>query len=204
MFTVASFFAGVGGIDLGFKQTGECKTIYANEFDKYAIETLSLNLPDTYIDNRDIRDVKNEDIPNMDILIGGFPCQAFSIAGKREGFKDKKGRGELFFELVRIIKEKQPRVALFENVKNLLTHDNGNTFKVICNELDNLGYHYTYKILNSMDYGNIPQNRERIYIVAFKNKSDLCNFKWPLPIERTKTVSDVINFQSKEIELPIV
>lgn len=122
MYSVASFFAGVGGIDLGFEKTGQCKTIYANEFDEYAAETYEKNFP-IKIDNRDIREVKSEDVPYADIIVGGFPCQAFSIAGLQQGFHDDKGRGNLFFELARMLKKKKPQVALFENVKNLSSHD---------------------------------------------------------------------------------
>ena len=118
MFSVASFFAGVGGIDLGFEETGEFKTVYANEFDSYASETFEMNYPTVKVDQRDIHLVPVEDVPKTDVIIGGFPCQAFSIAGYRQGFEDKKGRGELFFELMRMVEAKKPRVALFENVKN--------------------------------------------------------------------------------------
>ncbi len=197
MFTVASFFAGVGGIDLGFEQTGKFKTVYANEFDEYAAETFELNFPKVKVDTRDVHVVKTEEVPNTDVIIGGFPCQAFSIAGYRQGFDDEKGRGELFFELVRMLENKRPRVALFENVKNLVGHDNGNTFRVICEQLDLLGYKYTYQVLNAMNYGNMAQNRERIYIVAFREEKDFAKFHWPLPIPLEKTVKDIIDFNSK-------
>ena len=131
MYTIASFFAGVGGIDLGFEQTGGFETIYANEFDSYAGETFELNFPKLKVDTRDVHIVPEQAVPGMDVIIGGFPCQAFSIAGYRKGFEDEKGRGELFFELVRMMEAKRPRAALFENVKNLVGHDNGNTFRVI-------------------------------------------------------------------------
>lgn len=197
MYKIASFFAGVGGIDLGFEQTHECKTIYANEFDAYASETFELNFQDVTVDQRDIHMVPAEDVPGCDIIIGGFPCQAFSIAGYRQGFDDEKGRGELFFELVRMMESKRPRVALFENVKNLVGHDNGNTFRVICEQLDILGYKYTYQVLNAMNYGNMAQNRERIYIVAFRDDEDYQKFKWPLPISLTTSVKDIIDFDGK-------
>lgn len=191
----ASFFAGVGGIDLGFEQAG-FHTIYANEFDNYAADTYEKNF-DIIVDRRDIHDVPANEVPDFDVLLAGFPCQAFSIAGYRQGFDDKKGRGDLFFELTRIIKAKKPRIAFFENVKNLVSHDNGNTFRVICKELDKLGYKYIQQVMNACEYGNVPQNRERIYIVAFKNKSDYANFKMPLPIPLTKTIKDVIDFNSE-------
>ncbi len=197
MYSVASFFAGVGGIDLGFEQTDKCKTVYANEFDPYAAATFELNFPEVKVDVRDIHDVKTDDVPDVDIIIGGFPCQAFSIAGLRMGFDDEKGRGELFFELVRMMKKKRPRVAMFENVKNLVGHDDGNTFRVICKSLDDLGYKYTYQVLNAMDYGNMAQNRERIYIVAFRDEADYTKFKWPQTIPLETTVRDIIDFDKK-------
>lgn len=196
MYTMASFFAGIGGIDLGFEQTGLFKTIYANEFDSYAASTFESNFY-VKIDQRDIHIVPTSEVPSVDIILGGFPCQAFSVAGRREGFSDEKGRGELFFELVRMMKALQPRVALFENVKNLVGHDNGNTFRVICNELESLDYGYTYQVLNAMYYGNLPQNRERIYIVAFKHDADFKNFIWPSPIALERTVRDVIDFEKQ-------
>ena len=197
MYTVASFFAGVGGIDLGFEQTGKCKTIYANEFHRYASETFEKNFPTIKVDQRDIHIVPENEVPYTDIIIGGFPCQAFSIAGYRRGFEDEKGRGDLFFELVRMMKAKKPRVAMFENVKNLVSHDNGNTLRIICEELEKLGYTYTYQVLNAMNYGNMAQNRERIYIVAFKNKEDFNKFKWPQTIPLTTSVKDIIDFTNK-------
>lgn len=196
-FTIASFFAGVGGIDLGFEQTKHFKTIFANEFDPYPSDTFALNFPHVNLVVEDIHNVKVEDIPDVDVVVGGFPCQAFSIAGYRQGFDDEKGRGELFFELVRVLENKRPRVALFENVKNLVGHDNGNTFRVICEQLDLLGYHYTYQVLNAMNFGNVPQNRERIYIVAFRDVEDYNRFSWPLPIPLTHSVKDVIDFENK-------
>ena len=196
-FTIASFFAGVGGIDLGFEQTKHFKTIFANEFDPYPSDTFASNFPHANLVVEDIHNVKVEDIPDVDVVVGGFPCQAFSIAGYRQGFDDEKGRGELFFELVRVLENKRPRVALFENVKNLVGHDNGNTFRVICEQLDLLGYHYTYQVLNAMNFGNVPQNRERIYIVAFRDVEDYNRFSWPLPIPLTHSVKDVIDFENK-------
>lgn len=200
MYTIASFFAGVGGIDLGFEQTGGFETIYANEFDSYASETFELNFPKLKVDTRDVHIVPEQAVPGADVIIGGFPCQAFSIAGYRKGFEDEKGRGELFFELVRMMEARRPRAALFENVKNLVGHDNGNTFRVICEQLDLLGYHYSHQVLNAMEYGNMAQNRERIYIVAFRDKSDYDNFHWPEKLPLTKTVKDIIDFDAKQDE----
>ena len=194
MLTIASFFAGVGGIDLGFQQTGRCRTVYANEFDSYPAATFQENFP-IKVDLRDINKVKSADVPITDIIVGGFPCQAFSIAGLRQGFQDKKGRGELFFQLARIVNANRPEAALFENVKNLVSHDDGRTFRIICEELQNMGYHIEYKVLNAMKYGNVAQNRERIYIVAFKNEAARQVFQWPEEIPLTNTVRDIIDFE---------
>jgi modification methylase bsp6I len=195
MLKCASLFAGVGGIDLGFEIAG-FKTVYANEFDPYAADTFEKNFSIT-VDRRDINTVPASELPDFDILLAGFPCQAFSIAGHRQGFNDTKGRGNLFFEVTRIIAEKKPRVAFFENVKNLVSHDNGNTFRTICKQLEDLNYKYLFQVMNSSEYGNIPQNRERIYIVAFRDKKDYANFSLPKSIPLTKTIKDIIDFNTK-------
>ena len=194
----ASFFAGVGGIDKGFEMAG-FKTIYANEFDKNASTTYKSNFPNVKIDICDIRDLdETNDIPDFDIMLAGFPCQAFSVAGYRQGFNDEKGRGNLFFELLRIIKKKKPKVIFLENVKNLVAHDDGNTFSVINNSLEELGYYVKPMVLNACNYGNIPQTRERIYIVCFKNKKHYKNFEFPKPIKLEKSLKKVLDFDSTQ------
>lgn len=200
----ASFFAGVGGIDIGFEGFGKKKSdkfeiIYANDIDSFPVTTYELNF-NLKADNRDIRDVvKNiDDIPDFDVMLAGFPCQAFSIAGYRQGFNDEKGRGTLFFELIKIIREKKPSIIFLENVKNLVSHNNGDTFSTIIDALKQEGYKSPhYKVLNAMEYGNIPQNRERIYIVAFKDDKLSVKFEFPNKIALTKKISDVIDFHSK-------
>lgn len=192
----ASFFAGVGGIDLGFEETGKFKVVFANEFDNYPVRTYEQNFK-LKVTEGDISKIEAKDVPNVDVVFGGFPCQAFSIAGYRKGFDDEKGRGTLFFEMFRIIKEKQPKVVFAENVKNLLTHDNGNTYRVIKEALQSEGYYVTEAVLNAMSYGNVPQNRERIYIVAFKDKEAYNRFHFPEPVELTTKLSDVIDFDNK-------
>lgn len=194
--TCASFFAGVGGIDLGFESQG-FRTIYANEFDEKARETFALNFPHVQLDGRDIREVQASEVPSTDIIVGGFPCQAFSTEGYQQGFHDEKGRGTLFFELARIIEEKQPPAIFLENVKNLVRHDKGNTLRVILKTLEDLGYYVTYQVMNAAEYGNIPQGRERIYIVGFKDKAVSERFQFPDKVELTKTVFDVIDFKTK-------
>ncbi len=199
-FAIAAFFSGVGGIELGFEQTNEFRVVYANEFDKYARQTYQLNYPDTYLDGRDIHAVLPEEIPleTVDVIVGGFPCQAFSIAGYRKGFEDD--RGDLFFELLRMIEAKKPKVIFVENVKNMVSHDHGNTFKVIREALTENNYFIKWKVLNSKDYGNIPQNRERIYIVGFDNKEAYDKFEFPEEIKLTTGLQDVIDFGAKPEE----
>lgn len=198
MLKCASFFAGVGGIDEGFEQTGNFKTIYANEIDPYPVRTFEENF-NVKVDCRDIKNITPEEIPDFDVLLAGFPCQAFSQAGYRQGFNDEKGRGTLFFELIRIMKDKKPPIVFLENVKNLVSHDNGNTFRVILEELTKLNYYVKYAVLNAMEYGDIPQNRERIYIVCFRDKEKYKNFDFPNPIPLTKSVKSVIDF-NKEVD----
>ena len=184
-------FAGVGGIRLGFEQAG-FKTVWANDFEPKCANTYDLNFGKDALTVADITKVNEKDIPDCDFVVGGFPCQAFSIAGYRKGFDDEKGRGNLFLDVARIIKEKQPVGFMLENVKNLKSHDGGNTFKVIKETLENLGYHIKAEVLNSMEYGNVPQNRERIYIVGFKDKEKLDKFEFPKPIERTVNITDIL------------
>ena len=204
-YNMAAFFSGVGGIELGFEQTNEFRVVYANEFDKYARETYSLNYPDTKLDDRDIHIVPADEVvdqdgnDNIDIVVGGFPCQAFSIAGYRKGFEDD--RGDLFFELLRIIEAKKPKAIFIENVKNMVSHDHGNTFKVIREALTENNYFIKWKVLNGKDYGNVPQNRERIYIVGFDNKEAYDLFAFPEEIKLTTTLRDIIDFKGVKDEL---
>ncbi len=192
----AGFFSGVGGIELAFERQG-FNIIYANEFDEYAVTTYENN-HNLKVDCRDIKYVQASDIPKFDVMLAGWPCQPFSLAGYRQGFNDEQGRGTLFFELERIFKTKKPQVLFLENVKNLVGHDDSNTFRVVLEKLENAGYYVKYKILNAMDYGNIPQNRERIYIVAFRNKKRFQEFDFPKPIQLTTKISDLIDFENKK------
>lgn len=196
MLKCASFFAGVGGIDKGFENTGYFKVIYANEIDPHPVKTYELNF-DIKVDCSDIKDLDSKKIPDFDVLLAGFPCQAFSIAGYRQGFEDTKGRGTLFFELLRIIKSKKPQILFLENVKNLVSHDNGKTFRIIIESLKAQGYMIKFSVLNAMEYGNIPQNRERIYIIGFKDKNIYKNFDFPMPTPLTTTLAEIIDFNSK-------
>lgn len=195
MMRVASFFAGVGGIDLAFKACG-FNIVWANEIDPDACQTYRLNFDSELIEG-DIRKIRLKDIPDFDVMVGGFPCQAFSVAGLRKGFADK--RGNLFFELERIFRRKKPKVIFLENVKNLVGHDNGQTFKIILESLRKAKYHVKYQVLNACEYGNLPQNRERIYIVAFRDKEAFAEFDFPEPIELSNTIASCIN-QDKPVD----
>lgn len=197
-YSIAGFFSGVGGIELGFERTNEFRVMYANEFDKNAQVTYSQNFKNIELDKRDIHDIKNDEIPEVDVVVGGFPCQAFSIAGYRKGFDDH--RGDLFFELLRIIKSKSPECIFIENVKNMVTHDHGNTFKVIKEALVLNGYSIKWKVLNAKEYGNIPQNRERIYIVGFKNKTAFEEFRFPNRVDLDFNLRDIIDYENKKDE----
>lgn len=190
-------FAGVGGIRLGFEKAG-FSTVFANDFESKCAETYNKNFETAKLVVEDITKISTKDIPDCDFVLGGFPCQAFSIAGYRDGFNDIKGRGNLFFDIARIIKDKQPSGFLLENVKNLKSHDSGKTFAIIERTLNELGYTIKSKVLNSMEYGNVPQNRERIYIVGFKNKMKTEEFEFPEPIKLTRHIKDVLEKQVDE------
>ncbi|MEG1482522.1 DNA cytosine methyltransferase [Clostridium sp.] len=183
-----SLFAGVGGICLGFIKAG-VEIVFANDFDKNACITYKNNFEHDIVEGP-IENIKVEDIPDADLVLFGFPCTSFSVAGYRKGFEDERS-GHLFFEALRIIKAKKPKAFFLENVKNLVGHDKGNTFKVITEELASEGYNFKYKVMNSMEYGNVPQNRERIYVVGFKDE-EICNqFEFPKPIELRTRITDI-------------
>lgn len=195
-YRLGSLFAGIGGIDMGFELAGAIP-LWANEIDEYCAKTFTANHKKTELLVDDICNVKAKDIPNIDILAGGFPCQPFSIAGYRKGFEDD--RGNLFFQITRLLRElknenRLPKVVFLENVKNLYNHDNGKTFRYVKQELQDIGYFVTEKILNTCEYGNIPQNRERLYIVAFLDKSSFDKFEWIKPIKLTKTIDKIIDW----------
>ncbi len=187
-------FAGIWWIRLWFENTWfQC--VFSNDYDKFCKITYDINFSKLFDQDMvlwDIKTIPNSKIPDCDILCWWFPCQPFSIAWYRQGFDDEKGRGNVFFEIVRILKDKKPNVFLLENVKNLKTHDNWNTIKIIYQELEKLWYFVKDKVMNSLDYANIPQNRERIYIVGFLNKNSFDKFKFPRKIPLTKTIHDFL------------
>lgn len=196
-YTAISLFAGVGGICQGFINNG-VDIVFANDIDKNACETYRQNFKHGIVEGP-IEEIKVEDIPDADLVLFGFPCTSFSIAGYQKGFEDKKS-GHLFFEALRIIKGKKPRAFLLENVKNLVGHDGGNTFKVIKEALEDAGYYFRYQVLNSMEYGNVPQNRERIYVVGFRSKEECDRFYFPEPVKLTTKITDIIKPHEKKDE----
>ncbi|MCL4255025.1 MAG: DNA (cytosine-5-)-methyltransferase [Anaerolineae bacterium] len=193
MMRTIDLFAGVGGLRRGFERVG-FETVFANDFEPSCKTTYDQNYPDTPLLLGDIRDIDIDSIPNYDFLLAGFPCQPFSVAGYRQGFDDEKGRGNLFFSIAKIIDETRPIGFLLENVKNLQGHDKGRTFKTIQHILeDELGYHIRYQVLNSMAYGNIPQNRERIFIVGFADAEIAKRFEFPAQIPLTTNFQDMLD-----------
>ena len=195
---VCSLFSGIGGIDLGFQQAG-FDIVWANEFDHDAATTYRVNFGDKHLVEKDIRQVNPHDIPDFDVLVAGFPCQPFSIVGMQKGFKDP--RGNLFFEIGRIIDVKRPPIVFLENVENLIEHDDGKTFLVIYNTLAQFGYAVKYKVLDSLEYGNIPQHRNRIFIVAFLDYEQCARFTFPEPIERTVQLNDILDRSVKHDDI---
>lgn len=191
-FRTLDLFAGIGGIRLGFEKAG-FETVFANDFEGNCKKTYDLNFKTSKLIVEDIKKIGIDDLPEFDFLLAGFPCQAFSIAGYRKGFNDEKGRGNLFFDIARIIEARKPEGFLLENVKNLRGHDGGNTFKVISQTLEKLGYFVKPKVLNSMEYGNVPQNRERIYIAGFKNKKCYEKFEFPDPVQLKVKITDLLD-----------
>lgn len=174
-YSFIDLFAGIGGFHLALSSIG-ANCVFASEWDKFAAKTYLVN--HNIKPFGDITKIQESDIPSHEILCAGFPCQAFSIAGKQKGFEDV--RGTLFFDIVRITNHHKPKVLFLENVKNLINHDKGKTFKVILNTLDKIGYTCFHEIFKSSQFG-LPQNRERIYIVAFRKDLNIREFSFPKP-----------------------
>lgn len=185
---VGDLFAGIGGIALGLKNAG-FDIAWANEMDDKACITYKTNFKHPLYECP-IQNLDPTTLPHVDMLAGGFPCQAFSIAGYRKGFGDT--RGTLFFEIMRLVDVLNPNYLFLENVKNLEKHNNGNTFKVILNELYKRGYFVKYKVINTCEYSSIPQNRERIYIVAFRNKKVFEAFDFPDKTKQNKSITELL------------
>jgi DNA (cytosine-5)-methyltransferase 1 len=191
-FKFIDLFAGIGGFRLAMQNVGG-KCVFTSEWETSAQKTYRKNFGEVPFGDITKERVKNYIPQEFDVLCAGFPCQAFSIAGNQKGFADT--RGTLFFDIEQIVVKHRPKVVFLENVKNLVSHDNGNTFKTIISVLeDKLGYKVFTKILNSMTHANIPQNRERIFIVAFdpNQVENYANFQFPSEIKLTKTIHDIL------------
>lgn len=193
-YNTVSLFSGIGGFDLGLIYNG-FNIVWANDFDKYACETYKANVSKNIVCG-DIR-IEKENIPDHDVLIGGFPCQPFSTLGKLKGFEDEE-RGTLFFVIKEILKEHKTKVVILENVKNIMNHDGGNTFKRILHELQSLGYVTFYHVFNSADYG-VPQRRNRCYIVGFLGEYfNTPEFEFPPKEELKITTQDLLDDDVEE------
>lgn len=190
-------FAGIGGIRLGFERAfgDNISTEFVSEWDEHAQKTYKANFEHPKEIFGDItQEATKNAIPSFDICLAGFPCQAFSLAGQRLGFEDNfkgRARGTLFFEVAEICEKHRPAVIFCENVKGLKIHDKGRTFEIISRTLKELGYQVFSRVLNSKDYG-VPQNRERIYIVAFRNDIEASQFHFPEPTDDTKRIKDIL------------
>jgi DNA (cytosine-5)-methyltransferase 1 len=196
-YTLVDLCAGTGAFSLAFHNTNKVKTIFANDFDKNSKIIYDDNFQ-TKLTCIDLHKLNSQnDIPKMDILTSGFSCQPFSVAGLQNGFEDE--RSDVFWKIMDIIKIHNPRIVIFENVKNLKSHDNGNTFKKIINEIEKLNYKHKHAILNTSEITKIPQNRERIYIVCFKNINDYNLFQFPKPINETEKLK-IINIIDNNVD----
>ena len=192
-YKVVSLFSGIGGIDLGFEYAG-FNVIWANDFDKFAVETYRANVGNNIVLG-DIRE-ERKNIPEHDILVAGFPCQPFSTLGKLKGFEDEE-RGTLFFDIKEILKKHNTKIVVLENVKNLINHDKGKTFERMLHELNELGYSCYHEVLNTADF-NIPQRRNRVFVVAFKREFFYDEtFEFPEKRPLTITTQDILD---KEVE----
>jgi len=190
MINYLSLFTGIGAFEKALQNLNiKYNLVGFSEIDKFAIKTYKANFGET--PHGDITEIDAKDIPDHDILVGGFPCQAFSQAGKKLGFDDI--RGTLFFDVARIIQEKRPKAFLLENVKNLVSHDKGRTFSVIINTLEEMDYYVDFSLLKAKDFG-LPQNRERIYIIGFDKKqiSNYRDFAMPIPPKPQTSVGSIL------------
>ena len=192
---IISLFSGAGGLDLGFKQAG-FNIIWANEYDKSIWETYELN-HDTILDKRDIRNIKLEEIPNCDGIIGGPPCQSWSEAGALRGINDS--RGQLFYDFIRILNDKQPKFFVAENVSGMLANIHKEAVHNIMNLFDKANYNVNLKMLNASDY-NVPQDRKRVFYIGFRKDLNI-SFEWPLKSNKKTTLKDTI-WDLKETAVP--
>lgn len=182
-------FAGTGAFSLAFQKTGRVQTVFANDMEKASHTIYKENFSDELI-LKDLTTINTADIPSHDILTGGFPCQPFSIAGNQEGFDDS--RSNVFWKILDIVKYHQPQIVLLENVKNLVSHDKGNTFHIIKTHLDQLGYHMKFQVLDTSVITGIPQHRERIYIACFKDRNVFDRFDFNFDSKPKRKLSELL------------
>ena len=188
-YTLVDLFCGTGAFSYAFHQTDKVNTIFANDMLDSSEKIFNLN-NDIKLINQNLIDVEDNNIPKSDIITAGFPCQPFSIAGMQRGFDDE--RSNVFWKILSIIKNNNPKIVILENVKNLQRHDDGNTFKIIIDNLEKLNYYIKYSILNTSKITGIPQNRERIYIVCFKDRIMYDNFDFDFPEVELKSVTEFL------------
>jgi len=192
---LVDLFAGTGAFSYAFHLTNKFETVFANDLLESSESIFNLN-NSIKLTRQDLITLKENELSNFDILTGGFPCQPFSIAGSQKGFDDE--RSNVFWKILSIIKLHNPRIVILENVKNLQTHDGGKTFKIIIEKLTNCGYHVKYNIINTCKVTHIPQNRERIYIVCFKDK-DLCDkFNMNFDNKKNINITDLLDIDVKD------
>jgi DNA (cytosine-5)-methyltransferase 1 len=187
---VIDMFAGIGGMRLGFEKSG-FEVVYSNDYDRYACQTYRANFGE--IEEKNIKDVDTNSIPNFDVLLGGFPCQPFSMIGKKKGLDDERAKS--FFHIIRILSAKQPQAFVLENVKHLRLYDKGKVYERIKKNLEWAGYKVVEAVLNSKDFG-VPQNRERLYIVGFLDHS--VDFKFPTPRHASVILTDILEAKVDE------
>jgi DNA (cytosine-5)-methyltransferase 1 len=196
--TVGSLFSGIGGIDIAFQQAG-FKISWAIEKDAACCRTYRHNFNDTQLVESDIRFVDPLMLSAVDVITAGFPCQPFSIAGKQRGFDDE--RGHLFYEVGKFINAYKPRFVFLENVPNLMEHNEGKTFLVVHNVLADLNYSIRYRVLRASEYGGVPQIRDRIYIIAFREQEDCDRFEFPDKLDLSMTIENVLYRKRKKHDI---
>lgn len=191
--TLVDLFCGTGAFSYAFHQTNKVTTIFANDILDSSKEIFELNHNIPFI-KKNLIDINNEDIPISDILTAGFPCQPFSIAGTQKGFADE--RSNVFWKILSIIQQNQPKIIILENVKNLQSHDQGKTFQIIIDNLEKLNYYVKHSVLNTCKITGIPQNRERIYLVCFKEKSSYDQFQFDFLEQPIKPIQEFLELNT--------
>jgi DNA (cytosine-5)-methyltransferase 1 len=192
---LVDLFSGTGAFTYVFDNTNKFETVFANDMLDSSEKIFNLNnIHNVQLTKKNLIDINDIDIPKHNILTGGFPCQPFSIAGQQKGFEDE--RSNVFWKILSILKTHNPEIVILENVKNLQSHDNGNTFKIIKENLEKLGYHVKYQILNTCKITNVPQNRERIYIVCFKDINIFNKFEFNFPQIENKPITQFLEDNS--------